>query len=602
MVSIKKSSVALLLGVMILESCSLPKMVKMAKDQKLTVTPSPLELHGDSVVFDMSAQLPVKMLKKNKVYTVSTFYKYGSQKLDLGKIEFKGNDFPTAKTQAPALSKKFSFGYTTEIGNGEVVVIGSAANAAMSKIKTTPEMPVAKGIIITSRLVKDVKFASYAAHGYNNKEEYTPNRVEFYFEQKSAKLKVKETKGTKGKFIDAFVPKKSVTKMVSVVGEHSPEGREIINAKLSENRANAIVNFYKERLVKGSKAKKAKDKKMAADSVNFVTKGVIQDWSALKSYFDTTSVLTPEEEASALSIINSSTGTFIEKEKELHGQKYYKTLFQKVYPKLRTARTEILTIKPKKNDEQLLTIAKSIATNAVSADSLRDDELAYAATLTTDLKEKEGIYMAATKKNDSWASHNNLGAVYLEMANASAIDKNTKMKYLETAETQFNLSLKAKNNAEAHTNLAEVHLLRGAKVIGLDEINKAAMLESTDDVKKGMMSIKGALEIKNAQYDAAIQSLTKTNESYEVLFDLALAYTLKKDYSNAKTSIASALQKNSDDAWGHYLAAVIAARQKDAAGVTSNLKNAVAKDSSISAKAKTDLEFIDFWSAADFVK
>jgi len=601
MVSIKKSSVALMLGVMILEGCTLPKMVKMAKDQKLTVTPSPLELHGDSVIFDMSAQLPVKMLKKNKVYTIGTFYKSGSQKLDLGKIEFKGNDFPTAKTQAPSLSKKFSFAYAPEIGNGDVVVVGSAANAAMSKVKTTVEMPVAKGIITTSRLVKDINYAAYAEHGYNNKEEYTPNRVEFYFEQRSAKLKVKETKGSKGKFIDAFVPKKSVTKMVSVVGEHSPEGREIINAKLSENRANAIVTFYKERLVKGSKAKKAKDKKLDADSVNFVTKGVIQDWSSLKSYFDSTSVLTEEEEASALAIINGSTGTFVEKEKELHAQKYYKTLFQKVYPKLRTARTEILTIKPKKNDEQLLTIAKSISTSAVSADSLRDDELAYAATLTTDLKEREAIYMAATKKNDSWASHNNLGAVYLNMASA-ATDKATKMQYLETAETQFNLSLKAKDNAEAHANLSEVHLLRGAKTMGLEEINKTAMLESSDDVKKGMMSIKGALEIKNGQYDAAIQSLTKTTESYESLFDLALAYTLKKDYSNAQMTINSALQKNSEDAWGHYLAAIISARQKDAANVNAHLKMAIAKDSAIAEKAKTDLEFVDYWSNADFAK
>lgn len=602
MVSIKKSSVALLLGVMILEGCTLPKMVKMAKDQKLTVNPSPLELHGDSVIFDMSAQLPVKMLKKNKVYTASTSYKYGSQKLELGAIEFKGNDFPNAKTQAPSLSKRFSFAYKPEIANGDVVVVGSAANAAMTKVKTTPEMPVAKGIITTSRLVKDVNVAAYAEHGYNNKEEYTPNRVEFYFEQRSAKLKVKEIKGTKGKFIDAFIPKKSVTKMVSVVGEHSPEGREIVNAKLSENRANAIVTFYKERLVKASKAKKAKDKKMAADSVNFVTKGVIQDWTALKSYFDTTAILTSEDEAAVLSIINSANGTFLDKEKELHGKPYYKTLFQKVYPKLRTARTEILTIKPKKNDEQILTLAKSIVAGTASADSLRDDELAYAGILTTDLKEKEGIYMAATKKNDSWASHNNLGAVYLEMATATAVDKNTKTKYLETAETQFNLSLKAKNNAEAHTNLAEVHLIRGAKVMGLEEINKAAMLESNDNVKKGMMSIKGALEIKNAQYDAAIQSLTKTTESFEVLYDLALAYTLKKDYTNAKMSITSALQKNSEDAWAHYLAAVIAARQKDAAGVTANLKNAVAKDKSIAERAKTDLEFMDFWASADFVK
>ncbi|MDW8286725.1 MAG: hypothetical protein RMJ89_01510, partial [Flammeovirgaceae bacterium] len=43
-------------------SCTLNKMLKLAKEQELTVLPSPLELHGDSVIFTMSAKLPVKML------------------------------------------------------------------------------------------------------------------------------------------------------------------------------------------------------------------------------------------------------------------------------------------------------------------------------------------------------------------------------------------------------------------------------------------------------------------------------------------------------------------------------------------------------------
>ncbi len=54
-------------GMLAFYSCSLKQMVKMAKDQELTVTPSPLEVHGDSVAFDISASLPVKMLKKNKM-------------------------------------------------------------------------------------------------------------------------------------------------------------------------------------------------------------------------------------------------------------------------------------------------------------------------------------------------------------------------------------------------------------------------------------------------------------------------------------------------------------------------------------------------------
>jgi hypothetical protein len=530
-------------------------------------------------------------LKKNKIYSVNTFYKYKDQKIDLGKVEFKSSDYPNAKTQEPQASKKFSFAYSPTIGNGDVVAVGTASNLALTKNKSTPELPIAKGIITTSRLVKDIYVIAYAAHGYNNREELIPNKIEFYFDQGSSKLRVKETGGSKGKYIDAFVAKRNVTRTVSIIGEHSPEGREIKNAQLSEDRAKAIEKFYKTRLKKYSK-------KGEVDSISFVTKGIVQDWEPLKTTLDTTDFLTTDEEAKIVEVINGP-GNFEEKEKQIEKLPSFKQLFIKVYPLLRTAKTEILTIKPKKTDTQILTLAKGISSGAINQDSLKDDELSYAATLTTDLKEKEAIYTAATKKNDSWASHNNLGAVYVEYA-AQAIDKNEKQKFAEQAETQFSLSLKAKNSAEAHANLALVHLIRGARVLGLDEANKAVQTESSDAVKKGAYATKGVLEIKDGQYDAAIQSLSKSNETPEVQYDLALANLLKKNFPAAKTGFESVKSASPNDSWAFYASAVTAARLKDAASVSANLKKAVQLDSKLADKAANDLEFMDYASTDDF--
>jgi len=581
----------ILTGVLAYQGCTLKQMIKLSKDQKLTVTPSPIELHGDSVKFDVAATLPAKMLKKNKIYTVNTTYKYGDQKLDLGKIEFKAPDYPNAKTTEPQTSKKFSFGYTPAIGNGDVMVVGTASNMAMTKTKSSPEMSIAKGIITTSRLVKDVYVVAYAEHGYNNKEELVPNKIEFYFDQGSSKLRVKETGGKKGKYIDAFVAKKNVTRTVSVIGEHSPEGREAKNAKLSEDRAAAIEKFYKTRLKKYSK-------KGEEETISFVTKGIVQDWEPLRTTLDTTDFLTPEEEAKIIELTNGS-GTFEEKEKQIEKLPSYKKLFKNVYPLLRTAKTEILTIKPKKTDEQILTLAKGISGGSVSQDSLKDDELSYAATLTTDLKEKEGIYTAATKKNDSWASHNNLGAVYLESA-AKATDKNEISKYLDMAETQFNLALKGKENAEAHANLAVVHMIRGARQLGMDEVNKAIAGQSSDAVKKGAFGTKGILEIKDGQYDAAIQSLSKSDETPGFLYNLALANLLKKNYPAAKSGFETVANSTPNDGWAFYGSAITAARTKDVAGINANLKKAVQADSKLASKAPSDLEFMEYWSSDDF--
>ena len=86
----QKTSLALIItGVFTFNSCTLKQMIKLSKDQKVTVTPNPIELHGDSVKFDVSAVLPVKMLKKNKIYSINTSYNHGDQKIDLGKINFK---------------------------------------------------------------------------------------------------------------------------------------------------------------------------------------------------------------------------------------------------------------------------------------------------------------------------------------------------------------------------------------------------------------------------------------------------------------------------------------------------------------------------------
>jgi hypothetical protein len=66
----------LLVGALTFTGCTLPQMIKLAKEQKLEVTPNPLEVHKDTVVFSLSANLPVKMLKKGTAYTLNTFYKY----------------------------------------------------------------------------------------------------------------------------------------------------------------------------------------------------------------------------------------------------------------------------------------------------------------------------------------------------------------------------------------------------------------------------------------------------------------------------------------------------------------------------------------------
>ena len=207
-------------------------MVKMSKEQQLTVTPNPLEVHKDTVDFDMAANLPVKMLKKGTVYTVNTFYKYGDQETALNPIEFKAEDYPNSATEQPRVTKKFDFPYSPAMKSGTLQVEGVASKG--TKSKASPRLDVAVGVITTSKLVIPVAYASYADHGYNNQEEIIPVVIpDFIFEQGRSVLRSSEIRSDKGKQLDAFIASKNVTKTVTITGTHSPEGAERVNSKLS---------------------------------------------------------------------------------------------------------------------------------------------------------------------------------------------------------------------------------------------------------------------------------------------------------------------------------------------------------------------------------
>ncbi|MBC7391064.1 MAG: hypothetical protein H7329_17800 [Opitutaceae bacterium] len=571
----------------ILTGCALSQMIKMSKDQKLTVAPNPLEVHADSVKFNISAALPAKMLKKNKVYTVNTFYKAGeSNKLALGDLQFKSEDFPKAKTEQPTMSKAFSFPYQPNLTPGDLYVMG-IASTMNGKSKNSPELPIAKGLITTSKLVKDFYFVSYAAHGYNGKEELEPVNLSYFFDKGKAKLRTNDTKGSTGKYFMKFLANKSVTRTVSVVGSHSPEGAETVNSKLSEARAKVVEKYYRENMLKYNT-------KGAVDSINFVLKAKVQEWDDFKAMLDTNKTLSDDQKAEIKGIVDGGDGDFRAKEKQLQKLKSYKVVLKQIYPKLRTSKTEILSVKKKKSDAEISLLSKGISEGSVKNDTLSDEELAYAATLTPDVKEKEGIYSAATKKNDSWVAHNNLAAVQLEQAKKST-NADEKKKLIESALLHLEIArVKNESAPEVQANIGTAYLLSGNLLKAKEALAKASQMNKSDEVSAGLNAVLGTLQIKAGDYNGAVASLSKGSDAPEVKYNLALAYLLNKNFDTAKAAFKEAENADQSNAWAFYCAAVTGARMNNAEDVASNLLQAVKLDSSLKAKALSDLEFRDF--------
>jgi hypothetical protein len=568
-------------GALTFTGCTLPQMVKLAKQQNLQVTPNPLEVHKDTVSYSLSANLPVKMLKKGTVYTLNSFYKYGESELALDPVPFKAEDFPNSGTEQPKVTKAFTFPYKDAYKVGTLEIQGVATKG--TKSKSTDRSPVATGLITTSKLVQNSYYAAFGPHGYNNLEELVPVIIpDFNFERGKSVLRTSETKSDKGKQLDAFIASKNATRTVTITGTHSPEGLERINSKLSEERAGVIEKFYRDEM-------KKYDYQGKADSIKFILKPIVDDWSEFKTALAAYSGITADEKTEYLTIVNG-TGSFEDQEKALKKLKTYSKVFKDVYPPLRAAKTEILTVKKKKTDAEISVLAKQITKGEASADALSFEELMYAATLTPSLDEKAAIYDAATKKGAFWNAHNNLGATYI----SQAIENPAMASSLaDKAAAQLDLAIKIKETPEVDANMATIALWQGNPWKAYSYASKA-LSGANSDVTRGVNGVKGASEIYMAKYDDAVRSESSATDSDVNSFNKGLAQVLTKDYANAATSFADASRKNSNFALAFYGAAVAAARSGNGDGVVSNLTSAVKLNADLKAKALTDLEFTKY--------
>lgn len=578
--------------------CTLKQMIKLAKQQQLQTQPSPLELHGDSVAFNVSAKLPVKMLKKKTNYSLELSYRpVNKEAFAVGAVGFKAEDFPKAKTQEPKLDRRFAFAYKDEYKQGDLLLKGVASKGAKSK--ETPVLDLAKGVITTSRLALPSYSAVYLPHGYVPREEYIPTYVDFYFEQGKSDLRKTERAGNDAKNMEAYIAAKNATRTVNITGMHSPEGPEAINSTLSSERAQVVQKFFQDMMAKY-------DYKDDAKNINFVLKPVVQDWNAFRAVMQVSPKLNDKQKAEIAAIVEGP-GEFVSKELKLQALPYYNVLLRDVYPPLRTAKIEILQIKPKPTEAEIVVLAKQIAEGRESADKLSAEEMLFAADKTPDLGEKERIYQAVIKKSDSHIAYNNLGVVYLNQAlNAEkAGDKAAMMAAIDKAVVQLEYAAKKKETPESHINLAGVKLMKGDLAAAKASLEKAS--GAGGSVGTAVNAMRGYLAIAAADYPSAIQYLSGGGDNPTVLYNKGLAYLLnasknkvEADFAKSAASLKEAVAANDKNGLSYYVAAIVAARTKNEAAMTDNLKAAISRDASLKERAVRDLEFVGYWESASF--
>jgi tetratricopeptide (TPR) repeat protein len=539
---------------------------QLLKDVDYTVTPDPLEMHGDSVRVKVDVIFPAKALNKKAIVDITPTV--GDVSLKPVRVQGEkatGNGNVVAYKAGGKVTYNDVVAYDPSMEASGLFVSGKIYKGEKEKDQLE-NTKIADATIITPYLVnKDFKVIIAKDEFKRVTEESFGAQINF--DKGRSVVNQGEMKDADVKAYEAFLaaaqsnPKQAI-KSINMTGFASPEGEEDKNNSLSTDRATA----GKEAGLKI--AKTAKNEKAAEEVYNLTGSG--EDYNGFKAMLSADTQMNEDDKNLVLRVLETISGS-AEREQAMRDMgKTFTYLDKNIFPELRRVEMKIVYDQTGYSDEELkaLTVSKS--------DTLKLEELLFAATLYTDLNEQLRIYKIAEKNfPEDYRTSNNVGAV-LYMQNK-----------VSEAKAQFEKANGIKDNAISKNNLGAVAGVSGDRKKSLELLNQANGAGSEVNYNKGI------LNIQDGDYADAISNLGS-----DASFNKALAELLNGAPASVEGIIDGSADK--DSAQGAYLKAVAASRQDNLQGVVGNLTTAFSKDASLKAKAAKDREFVKYFENASF--
>lgn len=559
--SIKSIALIAVAGLMTTTSCDL------LKDVDYTVTPDPLEMHGDKVKVKVEVTVPEKSIKKNVYAEIEP--KLGNHALKPITIvgeKATANGVVIPRKTGGTFTYEEVIDYAPDMEVADLTVTGTLYKKGKEKgeIET---MKIADATIVTPLLVnKDFRVIV----GKDNFERVTNETqiAQINYLKGSPVVRPTELNRTEIKDLETFLTEAETNDRIKVTGivieaYASIEGEEGKNNELSTNRSETA-----KKAVMQIAGKKKIANEYAQEEGNYSTIGKGEDYKGFKESLEASNVDKADKDRilRILEMYSSSD----QREQAIRDLSTYLYLDKNIFPGQRRAEIKVNYELTGYTDEELIDLSKT------NIKSLKIEEVLFAATLTDDLGERMRIYKAAEANypND-FRPANNVGVIYYLQND------------LASAKAQFEKANGIKENAVSKNNLAAIEGVNGNREAASTLL--AAASGAGDEVSYN----KGILNIQDGNYEDAI-----ANFGGEDTFNKGLAQLLNKNAGKAKSTI-----DNSDDAetaQGYYLKAIVAAHNDNLGEIVSNLKNAFAKDGSLKAKAMKDREFIKYLENAAF--
>ena len=548
----------MLAAILAFSSCS--NKLKPLTEEYIKAEPQPLEAIGGQVPVTINATIPAKWFNKKAVVTVTpvlryaggeawgTAYTYQGEKV-------KGNNQVVPFNEGANVTMKSSFAYKPEMKKSELYLTFDAK--IKNKTVKLPDVKIGEGVIATSELADAATAnAAIAADKFQRiiKEAHDAS-IMFLIQQaelRSKELKKSEVSDWKDLVKNADeAPNQNVA--IEIQAYASPDGGVKLNTGLAERREKNTDKYLAKEL-----------KKMKVD-VPVDAKYTAQDWEGFQELVSKSNIQDKDLVLRVLSMYSDPE----QRENEIKNiSSVFSTLAEEILPQLRRSRLVANIEIIGKSDDEITALAKN------DPKALNIEEILYAATLTNDNAEKTRIYNKASElyPND-YRTWNNVGMMAFRAGD------------LAKAEQMFNKANSVKNNPESNMNLGLIALTKG------DQAKAQQLFGSASGVAE-LGEALGVLYLKQGEWAKAANSFGSVKSN-----NAALAQILTKDYSKASQTLNAV---PNPDATTSYLKAIVAARTNDANGVVSNLKAAIAKDSSMAKEAAKDLEFAKFAANADF--
>lgn len=543
-------------SLLVLTGCG-KKMGQFSSDY-FNTNPTPLEVVGDKVPANVTGNIPPKFFQKNAEVTITPVLVYAGQEATSEPFtvqgeKVNGNNQVVSYQNGGTIKVPVMYQYSPEMMQSDLYLAFNVRQG--SKNYNLPRVKVGYGVNATATIgsAQSVKPAIANDKFQRIINEKHSADIKFLINQtniRANQLKSKEISNLKDVVKNAQDSVNRQVEGINISSYASPEGGVKLNTRIAEGREKNTKNYLDQTL------KQNKIKEFGDLTAEFTA----QDWEGFQELVSKSNIQDKELILSVLSMYKDPEA----REKEIRNMSsVFDQLAKEILPQLRYSRLTASINVIGKSDEEIM---KAYETNPKL---LTLDELLYCATLTKDNGKRLQIYnTCADLYPDDYRAYNNLGM-------CQYIDED-----YDAAAASFEQAAKmAPQSSEPKMNLGLVSLLNKKYADANEKFGSAAGVKELPEAL-------GVYYLNVGDYNGAVRAFgdTKSNNA-------ALAQILTKDYSTAKSTLASIANP---DATTYYLQAILGARTNNSEMVYSNLRQASKLDNTIIEKAKKDIEFTKF--------